>query len=446
MQRDTSDDEFFDYDIFEGSNNWSSQQLEEVSPDQTALVTVASADVLAAMDFGNAPFVLIPFHDASETVMKEYELGGYTESSQRIEIIKRLLAEPGNWYQASPYEVFPVLRSKDPPAQTELVDLRRAHSAELVEQVIVAASGVSFMNTEYAAEGRMRAFHTIRDAIPDMVSISRASLTAVATVVDLAGKVMHIHEQMHTVPPVPGEVNVAPRQSPESVVCNVPVAFAPVRPAGHHSKYDSFGPFCAFNSVMIAALRFAVTGKTVGVYDVDVHFGAGTQDIAKLWNSGNSSSSSGRVLVADIYAALYDWTITGERKIENHGTSHKHGREDEQGHLYFEYDADQLTDDELQKTTAAVLSHFASNKVDLLLVAFGVDAGKGDIEGAQITPAGFWQLGSQLRNAGVPCVVALEGGYTIQPPISGGDLLTSPFAMSISGLLSGLTSITQVDA
>merc|ERR1711904_458816 len=132
------------------------------------------------MDFGNAPFVLIPFYDACQTVMKEYELGGCTESSQRIDIVKRVLADPGHWYEASPYEVFPVLRSKDPPANTELVDLRRAHSTELVEHVIVAASGVSFMETEYAAEGRLRALHTVRDATPDMVSISRASLAAVA--------------------------------------------------------------------------------------------------------------------------------------------------------------------------------------------------------------------------------------------------------------------------
>ena len=55
---------------------------------------------------------------------------------------------------------------------------------------------------------------------------------------------------------------------------------------------------------MVAALREAqATGKAVGVLDIDVHFATGSQQIAMRWHE-QKPPGAGRVLVADVYAAM----------------------------------------------------------------------------------------------------------------------------------------------
>lgn len=68
-------------------------------------------------------------------------------------------------------------------------------------------------------------------------------------------------------------------------ICNGQVAIAPV--AGfHHAGYaDAFG-YCTFNGLVIAALVMQNEGlaKRVGILDLDVHEGDGTQQIIKQLN------------------------------------------------------------------------------------------------------------------------------------------------------------------
>ncbi|MGE4553758.1 MAG: GNAT family N-acetyltransferase, partial [Desulfovibrionaceae bacterium] len=56
------------------------------------------------------------------------------------------------------------------------------------------------------------------------------------------------------------------------------LAYALVRPPGHHAERRSFGGFCYFDTAAVAAHSLSALG-TVAVLDVDYHHGNGTQDI-----------------------------------------------------------------------------------------------------------------------------------------------------------------------
>src|SRR5690606_16740289 len=56
------------------------------------------------------------------------------------------------------------------------------------------------------------------------------------------------------------------------------LAYALVRPPGHHAERRAFGGFCYFNSAAVAAHYLSAQGR-VAVLDIDYHHGNGTQDI-----------------------------------------------------------------------------------------------------------------------------------------------------------------------
>ena len=64
----------------------------------------------------------------------------------------------------------------------------------------------------------------------------------------------------------------------EMVLMGRRIAYALVRPPGHHAERKSFGGFCYFNNAAVAAHYLSVNGK-VAILDIDYHHGNGQQDI-----------------------------------------------------------------------------------------------------------------------------------------------------------------------
>jgi acetoin utilization deacetylase AcuC-like enzyme/GNAT superfamily N-acetyltransferase len=64
----------------------------------------------------------------------------------------------------------------------------------------------------------------------------------------------------------------------EQILEGYRLAYALVRPPGHHAERHSFGGFCYFNSAAVAAQYLSAYGK-VAILDIDYHHGNGAQNI-----------------------------------------------------------------------------------------------------------------------------------------------------------------------
>jgi len=64
----------------------------------------------------------------------------------------------------------------------------------------------------------------------------------------------------------------------DTILAGERLAYALVRPPGHHAERKSFGGFCYFCNAAVAANYFSTIG-TVAILDIDYHHGNGQQDI-----------------------------------------------------------------------------------------------------------------------------------------------------------------------
>jgi acetoin utilization deacetylase AcuC-like enzyme len=161
---------------------------------------------------------------------RDHETGEHPETSRRLEVIERALAE-------DPVLGASLLRRS--AAAASLEDLARCHSDRLV--------------TDLEARVNSGAEALDADTRISRQSFEVAKLAAGAAILGvdavMAGEVSRV--------------------------------FAAVRPPGHHASADRAMGFCLFNNVAVAA-RYAQSRYDVGrvlVVDWDVHHGNGTQDI-----------------------------------------------------------------------------------------------------------------------------------------------------------------------
>jgi acetoin utilization deacetylase AcuC-like enzyme len=174
------------------------------------------------------------------------------------------------------------------------------------------------------------------------------------------------------------------------------IAYALVRPPGHHAESKVFGGFCYFNNAAVAAHYLSSYGK-VAVLDIDYHHGNGTQEIFYRRRDVLTVSIHGHPRFAYPYFSGFE---------DEKGTAEGRG-------FNLNLPLGEQIDTALYRATLEkALARIVRFKPDFLIVALGLDTAKGD-------PTGTWNLvgddfaanGRLIGSLGLPLLVVQEGGY-----------------------------------
>ncbi|MDH4225906.1 MAG: histone deacetylase family protein [Deltaproteobacteria bacterium] len=182
----------------------------------------------------------------------------------------------------------------------------------------------------------------------------------------------------------------------QKVLEGFPLAYALVRPPGHHAERASYGGFCYFNSAAVAAHYLSPYGR-VAVLDIDYHHGNGTQDIFYERKDVLTVSIHGNPRNDYPYFTGYE-----DEKGEGNGKGFNLNLtlpENIDGTRY-------------RQTLAKALARVTRFDPRFLVVSLGLDTAKGDPTGTFTLGAkDFYENGRMIAALGLNTLVVQEGGY-----------------------------------
>ncbi|BCR05724.1 hypothetical protein DESUT3_27930 [Desulfuromonas versatilis] len=174
------------------------------------------------------------------------------------------------------------------------------------------------------------------------------------------------------------------------------LAYALVRPPGHHAEYRSFGGFCYFNNAAAAAHYLSGYGK-VAILDVDYHHGNGQQVIFYQRSDVLTVSIHGHPKFAYPYFSGFE-DETGEG--EGLGFNRNYPL------------PEQLDTATYLKTLDRALKKISDYRPRYLIICLGLDTAKGDPTGTwSLSARDFNDLGKRIGALPLPTLVVQEGGY-----------------------------------
>lgn len=175
------------------------------------------------------------------------------------------------------------------------------------------------------------------------------------------------------------------------------IAYALVRPPGHHAERRSFGGFCYFNTAAVAAEYLTRAGGRVAVLDLDYHHGNGTQSIFYERDDVLTLSIHGHPRFAYPY-------FTGFEDERGEGPGRGYNRN---------YPMPEHLDGAgYREVLARALRRVADARPTHLVLALGLDPAKGDPTGTwSLTARDFRENGRMVGALGIPILVVQEGGY-----------------------------------
>jgi acetoin utilization deacetylase AcuC-like enzyme len=174
------------------------------------------------------------------------------------------------------------------------------------------------------------------------------------------------------------------------------IAYALVRPPGHHAEKKHFGGFCYLNSTAIAAHYLSKQGK-VAILDIDYHHGNGQQNI--FYDRKD-------VLTVSIHAD------------PDYAYPYFSGFQDEVGHkegigFNINMPLKENTDGKsFHKALELALKKISEFSPEYLVIALGLDIAKNDPSGTwELVPEDFEKNGQLIAKLNLPTLVVQEGGY-----------------------------------
>lgn len=177
------------------------------------------------------------------------------------------------------------------------------------------------------------------------------------------------------------------------------MAYALVRPPGHHAERKSFGGFCYFNSNAVAANYLSNYGR-IAILDIDYHHGNGQQDIFYKRKDVLTISIHGHPRFAYPYFS---------------GFAEENGMGDGMGFNINYPLPEQLDGIKYREVLEKAIRKINQFKPKFLLVAFGLDTAKGDPTGTwNLQPSDFELNGRMIGSLKLPVLVVQEGGYKVR--------------------------------
>jgi acetoin utilization deacetylase AcuC-like enzyme len=166
----------------------------------------------------------------------------------------------------------------------------------------------------------------------------------------------------------------------EKILEGFRLAYALVRPPGHHAERSAFGGFCYFNSTAVAAQFLSPLGR-VAILDIDYHHGNGQERIFYDRPDVLTVSIHGHPQFAYPY-------FTGFADERGEGA----GR----GYNQNVPLPEQVDGERYREILNRVLKRIASFRPHFLIVALGLDTAKGDPTGTWSLRAGDFEMNGRL--------------------------------------------------
>jgi acetoin utilization deacetylase AcuC-like enzyme/ribosomal protein S18 acetylase RimI-like enzyme len=177
------------------------------------------------------------------------------------------------------------------------------------------------------------------------------------------------------------------------------IAYALVRPPGHHAERKSFGGFCYFANTAIGANYLSQYGK-VAILDIDYHHGNSQQDIFYQRADVLTVSLHGNPKFAYPYFT---------------GFADEMGEKAGYGYNYNIPLPEHLTPEDYLKQVEKALKRIKEYNPAYLVIALGLDTAKADPTGTWgLYAADFYKVGEAIGALNLPTLVVQEGGYRTQ--------------------------------
>lgn len=175
-----------------------------------------------------------------------------------------------------------------------------------------------------------------------------------------------------------------------------PMAYALIRPPGHHAERNLYGGFCYLNSAAIAANYLSKFGNVV-LLDIDYHHGNGHQDI--FYNRSDVLTISLHGHPSNTYPYFCGFR---EEKGEGEGVG-------------FNYNfplKEELSPSDYRMVLADALKVVKRYNPAFIVLSFGLDLAKGDPTGTfAFNSKDFEKTGRMIGTLKKPVLVVQEGGY-----------------------------------
>ena len=174
------------------------------------------------------------------------------------------------------------------------------------------------------------------------------------------------------------------------------LAYALVRPPGHHAERRVFGGFCYFNTAAVAADHLSRWGK-VAILDVDYHHGNGTQNIFYQRRDVLTVSLHGHPHFAYPYFS---------------GFADEKGRGEGLGfNINFPL-PETIVPQDYKLALGRALRNVVLFKPVFLVVSLGLDTATGDPTGSwPLKAKDFGDIGRMIGSLRLPTLIVQEGGY-----------------------------------